>query len=65
MIWGNVGCMLDLRHIRHFLAAASHETVQDAADALCITQPALTKSLARCEEELDAKLCDRRGRRLA
>lgn len=64
MIWGNICSMLDLRHIRHFLAAASHATVQEAADELCITQPALTKSLARFEDELDAKLFDRRGRRL-
>ena len=56
--------MFDLRHVRHFLAAASRSTVQEAADELCITQPALTKSIARFEEELDAKLFDRRGRRL-
>jgi len=43
---------------------ASHSTVQAAADALHLTQPALTKSIARFEEELDAKLFDRRGRRL-
>lgn len=38
--------------------------MQAAADALHLTQPALTKSIARFEEELDAKLFDRRGRRL-
>ncbi len=56
--------MIDLRHIRHFLAAASHSTVQEAADALYITQPALTKSVGRFEEELGEKLFDRAGRRL-
>ena len=56
--------MIDLRHVRHLLAVASHSTVQAAADALHLTQPALTKSIARFEEELDAKLFDRRGRRL-
>ena len=56
--------MLDLRHVRHLLAVASHSTVQAAADALHLTQPALTKSIARFEEELGAKLFDRRGRRL-
>ncbi len=56
--------MIDLRHIRHLLALASHPTVQSAADALHLTQPALTKSIARFEEELGAKVFDRRSRRL-
>lgn len=56
--------MIDLRHLRHFLAVVSHPTVQAAADALHLTQPALTKSIARFEEELGARLFDRRGRRL-
>jgi len=56
--------MVDLRHVRHLLVVASDSTVQAAADALHLTQPALTKSIARFEEELDAKLFDRRGRRL-
>lgn len=56
--------MIDLRHVRHLLAVASHQTVQAAADALHLTQPALTKSISRFEEELDAKLFDRRGRKL-
>jgi DNA-binding transcriptional LysR family regulator len=56
--------MIDLRHLRHLLAVAKHSTVQAAADAIHLTQPALTKSIARFEEELDAKLFDRRGRRL-
>jgi LysR family pca operon transcriptional activator len=56
--------MLELRHLRHLMAVTSHKTVQAAAEALHLTQPALTKSIARFEEELDAKLFDRRGRRL-
>jgi DNA-binding transcriptional LysR family regulator len=56
--------VIDLRHVRHLLAVASHSTVQAAAEALHITQPALTKSNARFEEVLEAKLFDRRGRRL-
>ena len=56
--------MIDLRHVRPLLAVASHRTVQAAADALHLTQPALTKSIARFEEELGAKLFDRRGRKL-
>ncbi|MDJ0853006.1 MAG: LysR family transcriptional regulator, partial [Myxococcota bacterium] len=56
--------MIDLRHVRHLLAVASHPTLQSAADSLHLTQPALTKSIARFEEELGSKLFDRRGRRL-
>jgi DNA-binding transcriptional LysR family regulator len=56
--------MIELRHVRHLLAVASHPTVQAAADALHVTQPALTKSIARFEEQLGAKLFDRRGRGL-
>jgi DNA-binding transcriptional LysR family regulator len=56
--------MIDLRYLRHFLAVASHPTVQAAADALHITQPALTKSIARFEEELGETLFDRRGHKL-
>lgn len=55
---------IDLRRVRHLLAVASHPTLQAAADALHLTQPALTKSIARFEEELGAKLFDRRGRKL-
>lgn len=56
--------MIDLRHVRHFLAVASHPSVQAAADAIHLTQPALTKSIARFEEQLDAQLFDRRGHKL-
>ncbi len=56
--------MVDLRHIRHLLAVASHPTVQAAAESLHLTQPALTKSIARFEDELGAKLFDRSGSRL-
>jgi DNA-binding transcriptional LysR family regulator len=56
--------VIDLRHVRHLLAVASHPTLQAAADALHLTQPALTKSIARFEDELGEKLFDRRGRRL-
>ena len=61
----NILVMIDLRSIRHLLSVASHRTVQEAADALHLTQPALTKSIGRFEEELGAPLFDRRGRRLA
>ncbi len=56
--------MIELRHLRHLKAVAQHRSLQAAADAIHLTQPALTKSIARFEEELGASLFDRRGRRL-
>ena len=56
--------MIELRQLRHLQAVATHPTLQAAADALHLTQPALTKSIARFEEALGAPLFDRRGRRL-
>lgn len=56
--------MFDLRHIRHLQAVARHSTLQAAADAIHITQPALTQSIARLEDAMGARLFDRRGRKL-
>ena len=56
--------MMDSRPLRHLLAVATYPTVQAAADALHLTQPALTKSIARFEDAIGEKLFDRRGRTL-
>jgi len=56
--------MIDFRSIRHLIAVATYPTVQAAADALFLTQPALTKSIARLEAQLGAKLFDRSARKL-
>lgn len=56
--------MIDTRLLRHLMAVASHPTVQAAADSLHLTQPSLTKSIARFEESIGAKLFDRRGHKL-
>lgn len=57
--------MIDLKRLRHLLAVTTHPTVQAAADSLHITQSALTKSIARFEDELEAPLFDRKGHRLS
>jgi DNA-binding transcriptional LysR family regulator len=57
--------MIDIKRLRHLLAVATHSTVQAAADSLHITQSALTKSIARFEDELEAPLFDRKGHRLS
>jgi hypothetical protein len=51
--------MVDVQYMRHFLAVASHPTVQAAAESLHLTQSALTKSIARFESELGAARFDR------
>ncbi|MBE7522289.1 MAG: LysR family transcriptional regulator [Burkholderiales bacterium] len=43
-----------------FLAVMKHRRLTVAADELCITQPALSKSIQRLEEKLEVQLFDRR-----
>ena len=57
--------MIDIKRLRHLLAVNTHPTVQAAADSLHITQSALTKSISRFEDELEAPLFDRKGHRLS
>ncbi len=52
------------RHVRCFLEVARLQSVQAAADALAISQPAVSKTLRELEERLDAALFERSGRRL-
>ncbi|WP_415797405.1 LysR family transcriptional regulator [Comamonas aquatilis] len=54
--------MIDLRQMRHVLALAEHRNFARAAEALHITQPALTRSIQGVEASLGALLFDR-GRR--
>lgn len=51
--------MVDLAHLRHFLAVLDAGNVSAAARRLHISQPALTKSIHRLEEILGAPLFDR------
>lgn len=48
--------MLDSHLLRSFLAVLDHRKLTTAADELCITQPALSKSLKRLEDELGVPL---------
>lgn len=53
---------MELNQLRAFLAAAQHENMTRAADALHVTQPALSRTIARLEQELGVQLFDREGR---
>lgn len=54
---------MNLNHLRHLIALAEHQSFRKAADALCLTQPALSRSIQALEHELDVKLIDRDGKR--
>lgn len=55
---------MELRHIRYFLATVDAGSVSQAALALHITQPGLSRQLQQLERELGLQLFERRGGRL-
>jgi len=55
---------ISYRHVRCFLEVARLSSVTHAADALAITQPAVSKTLKELEERLGVTLFERDGRRL-
>lgn len=55
---------IDLRQCRHVLALDQHRSFARAADALGLTQPALTRSLQVLEMSIGARLFDRNRTRV-
>ena len=53
---------MDLRHLRNMLAVMDEGSLGKAAEKLHISQPALTKSIQRLEEQLGVKLFERKAR---
>ncbi len=53
---------MELRTLRYFLAVCEHGTMSRAAEALHITQPALSRQIAALERELSCKLLERHSR---
>jgi DNA-binding transcriptional LysR family regulator len=53
---------MDLRHLRNMLAVIEEGSLGKAAEKLNISQPALTKSIQRLEEQLGVKLFERKAR---
>jgi DNA-binding transcriptional LysR family regulator len=51
--------MLELRHLRHALALGRYRNYARAAEALHLTQPSLSRSIAALEAELGVQLFDR------
>ena len=52
---------IDTRQLRHVIMLAKHRSFRKAADALFITQPALTKSIKNLEQQLEVSLFDRKS----
>lgn len=55
---------MELRELEYFLAIVNHGNISEAARALHITQPAMTRSLQHLEEELGKPLMIRGSRRI-
>ena len=55
--------MLNLYQLQHLVAFAQAGTISQAAQDLLLSQPALTRSLQRLEEDLGVKLFERQKNR--
>jgi DNA-binding transcriptional LysR family regulator len=55
---------MDIDNIKAFLAVAEHRSFSRAADALFLTQPAVSKRIASLEDTLGSRLFDRIGREI-
>jgi DNA-binding transcriptional LysR family regulator len=53
---------METRQLLHFLAAVKHGSFHKAAEALNVSQPALTKSIRRLETTLGLTLFERHAR---
>ncbi|CUB03548.1 LysR family transcriptional regulator [Marinomonas fungiae] len=56
--------MMDILELLTFIRVAETQSFSDAADALFITQPAVSKRIAALESHLNVKLFDRVGRKV-
>ena len=56
---------MDTQNLSAFLLVAEHSSFSAAADALHLTQPAVSKRIAALESQLGASLFDRIGRQVS
>jgi DNA-binding transcriptional LysR family regulator len=55
---------MEMLHLKYFMIVARYEHITHAAEELHISQPSLSKVIARLEEELGVMLFDRQGRNI-
>lgn len=55
---------MDLLQLQYFIAIAECQHITKAANLLRVSQPSLSNTLSRIENELDLKLFDRQGRNI-
>ena len=60
-----IASRLELRHLRYFAAIIEHESIGRAAEALGLTQPAISRQIRDLEEDLGAALVHRGTRGVA
>jgi LysR family transcriptional regulator, transcriptional activator of the cysJI operon len=56
---------MNLNQLKLFYLAAKHGSLSAAAEALCITQPAITKGIQRLQDHYEIKLFNRFGKKMA
>src|ERR1700730_16491430 len=56
---------MELRHLRYFVAVAEALSFTKAAENLHLAQPSLTRQIKDLESEIEVRLIDRSGRRIA
>ncbi len=55
------GLAVEMYQLRHFLAVQAHGSISKAAEAINVSQPAVTRSIKKLELDLGAKLLQRVG----
>lgn len=56
---------MELDQLRNFLSVAEHESFTHAAEAIALSQPALSRSISKLEAEIGQPLFDRQTRKVA
>ena len=55
---------MNLQQLEYFKTIAETENFTAASKVLCVTQPALSKSITKLEEELQVPLFEKNGRNI-